>query len=282
MRLIWLLPAALCSISIAVILKINERRRGDRMLIAGANYLSASVISLLILRGGLELPSAGTAILGSITGIVYVLGFLLLMAGISKGPLAVPVTIMRLSVAVPVAVSIFIWNEDPGIFQWIGLVAGGAAIILFGLGIRAPEGSRTAGPGFWLLMIAMFGVMGGGDVLLKAFREISPDSERLVFTSILFASASLFSWIVILIKRTPFDGRTFLLGLLLGLPNLFSTVFTLLALRGVSASLAFPFINLTVIFGSTLLAFSVWKEKLGRVATAGLIIAAAALVLLPL
>jgi hypothetical protein len=35
--LIWLIPAALCSISIALILKVNEGRGGDRVVIAGAN-----------------------------------------------------------------------------------------------------------------------------------------------------------------------------------------------------------------------------------------------------
>jgi drug/metabolite transporter (DMT)-like permease len=280
--LIWLLPAALCSISIAAILKINERRGGDRLLLAAANYLFASVLSFLLLRGGIDLPSGGTLILGAVTGIIYVLGFLLLMAGIARGPLAVPVTVMRLSVAVPVVAAIIFWNEVPGPVQWGGLAAGAVAIILFGFGIKAQDGGRHVGAGFWLLMLTMFAVMGTGDVLLKAFGEISPDSERLVFTFLLFASAALFTWLVVLIRRVPFDRSTFLLGILLGVPNLFSTVFTLLALRGVPASIAFPFINLTVIFGSTILALAAWKEKLGPVATAGLVVAALALILLPM
>jgi drug/metabolite transporter (DMT)-like permease len=280
--LIWLLPAALCSISIAAILKINERRGGDRLLLAGANYLFASVLAFIILRGDVSLPSTGTFVLGAVAGIIYVLGFLLLMAGIAKGPLAVSVTVMRLSVAVPVVVAIFLWNETPGSFQWIGLAAGAVAIVLFGLGIKAQDWNKQTGAGFWILMVTMFAVMGAGDILLKAFREMSPDSERLVFTFLLFASAAVFTWLVIFIRRAPFSRSTFLLGLLLGVPNLLSTVFTLLALRGVPASIAFPFINLTVIFGSTLLALVAWKEKLGSVATAGLVVAALALILLPM
>ena len=280
--MIWLLPAALCSISIAAILKINERRGGNRLLLAGANYLIASVLAFLVLRGGVVLPSSGTLVLGAVTGIIYVLGFLLLMAGISKGPLAVPVTVMRLSVAVPVVIAIFFWDEDPGPLQWIGLSAGAVAILLFGLGIKPPAGDRKSGAGFWLLMVTMFAVMGTGYVLLKAFREVSPDSERLIFTWLLFTSAAIFTWLMIVIRRVSFDRSTFLLGLLLGVPNLFSTVFTLLALRGVPASIAFPFINLTVIFGSMLLALVAWKERLGPVATAGLVVAALALILLPM
>jgi len=285
--LIWLLPAAGCSIAIALILKINERRGGDRLLLAGANYVMASVLALVILRSGLGpstvgSPSTGTVLLGTVTGVLFVLGFLLLMAGISKGPLAVPVTVMRLSVAVPVLVAIFLWGESPGTLQWVGLAAGAAAIVLFGLGVDAGSGGERSGKVFWFLMVAMFAVIGTGDVLLKAFRELSPDSERLVFTWLLFTSSSVFTLIVIAVRRVPPNRSTILLGLLLGVPNLFSTVFTLLALRSVPASIAFPFINLTVIFGSMLLALALWKEKLGRVATAGLVLAALALILLPL
>ncbi len=280
--MIWLLPAALCSISIAAILKINERRGGDRLLLAGANYLFASVLSFLILRGGFDIPSTGTLTLGAATGIIYVLGFLLLMAGIARGPLAVAVTVMRLSVAVPVVIAIFFWDEVPGPYQWAGLMSGALAIVLFGLGIKVQGGDRHRGAGFWLLMLTMFAVMGTGDVLLKAFGKLSPDSERLVFTFLLFTSAAVFTWLVVLFRCVKFDRSTFLLGLLLGVPNLFSTVFTMLALRGVQASIAFPFINLTVIFGSTILALIAWKEKLGPVATAGLVAAALALILLSL
>jgi multidrug transporter EmrE-like cation transporter len=104
----------------------------------------------------------------------------------------------------------------------------------------------------------------------------------MTFTWILFTVAAIFTWTVILVRRVPFDGRTFRLGLLLGVPNLFSTVFTLLALRNVPASIAFPFINLAVIAGSAILAFAVWQERLNRLSIAGLALASIALVLLPL
>jgi drug/metabolite transporter (DMT)-like permease len=277
---IWLLPAALCSISIAAILKVNERRAGDRLVLAGANYLVAAGLSLLLLRGASGSISGRTLALGAVTGADYVLGFLILMAGIGRGPLAVPVTVMRLSVAVPVVVSIFLWNEAPRPLQWGGLAAGLLAIVLFGLGIGGRGSGSRARAGFFPLMAAMFAVMGLGDVLLKAFRETSPDSERLLFTLVLFGSAGLLTWLMILAGGRRLRRGTVLLGLLLGVPNLLSTVFTLLALRTVPASIAFPFINLTVIFGSTLIGRAVWKESLSRTATAGLAAAALALILL--
>ncbi|MDD3643643.1 MAG: EamA family transporter, partial [Candidatus Krumholzibacteria bacterium] len=241
----------------------------------------AAGLSLLLLRGAAGGISVRTVALGAVTGADYVLGFLILMAGIARGPLAVPVTVMRLSVAVPVAASIFLWSESPRPAQWAGLAAGIAAIVLFGLGIGRGRG-RSAGAGFLWLMAAMFMVMGLGDVLLKAFRETAPDSQRLLFTFILFGSAALFTWLLILAGRRRISRPTVLLGLLLGLPNLLSTVFTLLALRSVPASIAFPFINLAVIFGSTILGRAVWRERLGRTAAAGLAAAALALVLLRL
>ena len=280
--MIWLLPAALCSVTIAVILKVNEMRKGDRLLLAGANYIVASVLSFVFVAGRLEVPEGATLAIGTLAGIVYVLGFLVLMAGISRGPLAVPVTVMRLSVALPIAVSILFWAERPGGFQWAGIALGVAAILLFGTSLSGSSERRCSGCGYWLLIVGLFLVMGIGDILLKAFRELSPDADRMAFTWILFTVAAIFTWAVILIRRIPFDRRTFLLGLVLGVPNLFSTLFTLLALRSVPASIAFPFINLTVIIGSALLAFIVWRESLDRLSMAGLALAALALVLLPL
>ena len=276
------MPAALCSITIAGILKINEGRKGDRLLLAGANYIVASALSFAFVAGRLQAPEGSTLVIGALAGVDYVLGFLVLMAGIARGPLAIPVTVMRLSVAVPIAVSILFWAERPGGLQWTGIAVGAAAILLFGTSLSPQSERRGSGGGYWLLIVGLFLVMGVGDVLLKAFREISPDGDRLTFTWILFTVAALFTWALILIRKVPFDRRTFLLGLALGVPNLFSTVFTLLALKSVPASIAFPFINLTVITGSVLLAFIVWRERLDRMSIAGLALAALALLLLPL
>jgi drug/metabolite transporter (DMT)-like permease len=278
--LIWLVPAALCSIAIALILKVNEGRGGNRILIAGANYLSASAISFLMLGGRVPLPGAATLAIGTATGVIYVLGFLLLMAGIARLPLAVPVTIARLSAALPVIVAVLFWAEKPGILQWLGLSLGLVAVLILGLGFAGSGGGSGGGKGAAFLVPALFVVLGLGDVMLKAFRETAPDLDRLAFTWILFTAAMVLAWILIGIGRVRFDGRTFALGLLLGVPNLFSTVFTLLALRAVPASIAFPFINLTVIVGSTLFGFVLWKERLRRMGVAGLVVAAAAIVLL--
>jgi drug/metabolite transporter (DMT)-like permease len=280
--LIWLLPAALCSIGIALILKYSETRGRDRLLLVGANYITACLLAFIFIIPKLSAPNGMTVVLGAVTGIDYVLGFLVLAAGIARGPLAVPVTVMRLSVAVPIVVSIALWAERPGGLQWAGLALGAAAILLFGCSLSGGRGRKGDGGGYWTLIVALFLVMGAGDVLLKAFRELSPDSDRMTFTWILFTTAGLFSWLLIRMRRIPFDRRTFLLGLLLGVPNLFSTVFTLLALRSVPASMAFPFINLTVIAGSAFFAFFIWRERLGRLGIVGLLLAAIALVLLPL
>jgi drug/metabolite transporter (DMT)-like permease len=298
--LIWLLPAALSSIAIALILKVNEGRGGNRILIAGANYLVASAISFVLLAahvgpaadstagavtpvlGGLARPEAATLILGAAAGVVYVLGFLLLMASIARLPLAVPVTIARLSVVLPVALSIVLWAEKPELFQWIGIALGLVAIALFGMSFSGSGGLPRANARSWPLIGALFIVLGCGDTLLKAFRETAPDADRLTFTFVLFTVAAAFTWLLVLARRVRFDANTFGLGVLLGVPNLFSTVFTLRALRSVPASIAFPFINLTVIAGSTLLGLAVWRERLRRMSMLGLLVAALAIVFLSL
>ncbi len=278
--MIWLLPAALSSIAIAFILKVNEGRAGNRILIAGANYLSASAISFVMLGARIPRPAGATLIVGGAAGVLYVLGFLLLMAGIARLPLAVPVTVSRLSVVLPVAISVMLWREAPGLLQWLGLAVGLGAMAVVGASFAGRNRGERAGARSVLLIAALFVVLGSGDTMLKVFRETGPDVERLAFTWFLFTVAALLTWALVLVRRVPFDGRTFALGLALGVPNLTSTVFTLAALRTVSASIAFPIINLTVIVGSTLLGLLVWRERLGRGSIAGLALAGAAIVLL--
>jgi drug/metabolite transporter (DMT)-like permease len=280
--LIWLLPAAFCSIAIALILKVNERRAGNRILIAGANYLVASGVSFLMLGARLPRPGAATLALGGAAGIIYVLGFLLLMAAVARLPLAVPVTVARLSVILPVTFSILLWAEKPAPLQWLGIGLGLASVFLFGASFSGSGEVARAGARAAPLVAALFVVLGLGDVALKAFRETAPDFDRLAFTWILFTVAAVVTWALAFARRIRFDARTFGLGLLLGVPNLFSTVFTLHALGTVSASIAFPFINLTVIAGSTLAALAIWKERLRAMSLAGLCVAGCALLLLAL
>jgi len=277
-KLIWLLSAAGCSIAVALILKVNEERGGNRLLLIGSNYIVASLLSVILLKGKIYWPGIKTFSLGVGAGINFVLGFLLMLSGISRGPLAVPVTVMRLSVVVPIMASILLWSEHPGVYQWCGIGLGIIAIILFGSGLSRDNSRRGAGEGYWLVIVSLFFVMGAGDLLLKAFRELSPGTERLLFTWILFTVAAVIVWILVLVRRIHFDCGTLMRGLFLGVPNLFSTVFVLKALQAIPASRVFPF----VILGSTLIGLVVWKERLGRVATAGLVLAAIAVVLLPL
>ncbi|MCK4538707.1 MAG: EamA family transporter [Candidatus Krumholzibacteria bacterium] len=278
--MIWLLPAAVCSITIAAILKINEGAGGSRLVMMGGNYIVASFIALLMLRGNPGPFDRVTLGIGVLTGADYVISFLVLMAGIGKGPLALPVTVMRLSVVVPVVASIFLWNETPGLTRYGGIALGLAAIVFFGLGVAGHGRKKRATRGFWLLLAAIFISTGLASILLKTFREVSPDVRRLAFTWLLFSSAGILTWLIILLKRIRVDWKTFRLGMFLGLPNLFSTVFTLKALENIPASIVFPFINVTVIFGATLLGLFVWKEKLDRLSTTGLVFAAVSLVLL--
>jgi len=304
--LTWLLPAALSSIAIVLILKVNEGRGGNRVLISGANYLVASAISFVLLvarvggtgasatgpdggagpdatafvLGGIARPAAATLVIGGAAGVIFVLGFLVFMAGLARLPLAVPVTVGRLSVVLPVVLSILLWAEKPGPLQWLGIALGLVAIVLFGMSFSGSAHVSHTGKRPWLLIVSIFIVAGTGDIVLKAFRETAADADRLVFTFALFSVAAVITWLLVLVRRVRFDAKTFRLGLLLGIPNVCSTVFTLLALRTVPASIAFPFINLTVIAGSTLLGLAIWKERLRAMSIAGLLLAAVAIIFL--
>jgi drug/metabolite transporter (DMT)-like permease len=52
--------------------------------------------------------------------------------------------------------------------------------------------------------------------------------------------------------------------MVLGVPNVFSTIFLLAALSLLPAILVYPFMNVGIILFTTVGAFLIWKEKLNR------------------
>jgi len=66
----------------------------------------------------------------------------------------------------------------------------------------------------------------------------------------------------IILKKIKISKNTVLLGLVLGIPNVFSTFFLLGALALLPAILVYPLMNVGIILFTTAAAFLIWNEKL--------------------
>lgn len=259
-----LLLTILCSTSIALILKYSDTKKGEAIVLLAGNYLVASIIaSALLILNESRLFSLQTLLFGAGLGLLFVLSFFAYAKAISFAGTGLATTSSRLSVIIPILFSIIIFNELPNELHLVGFVFTFITFILFYFSVK---GNHKDGEGLlkYLFLMAVFIGIGINDFAIKAFKSWRPEQEEPFFVLFIFSSAFIYSSIYIIIKKIKIVKQTALWGLVLGVPNVFSTIFLLGALALLPAILVYPLMNVGIILFTTVLAFLIWKEKLNR------------------
>ncbi len=260
----FLLLTILCSTSIALILKYIDTKRGEAIVLLAGNYLIASIISLLFILFKKDVQfSIQTLFFGQGLGLLFVLSFFAFAKAISYAGTGLATTSSRLSVIIPIVFSIIVYNETPSQYQIIGFLFTVVTFIFFYFSI---SDNHKAGDGFlkYILLLAVLIGIGINDFSMKIFKSWKPQQEEPFFIFFVFSSAFIYSLIYIAFKRIKIIKHTAAWGLVLGIPNVFSTIFLLSALALLPAILVYPLINVGIIIFTTLFAFFIWKEKLNR------------------
>lgn len=283
--LFFLAASVLCSVALGALLKVNDRRGGDRMVVISANYLVAAGASWWAVAGqGPVSPPPVTWGLGVAGGALFIGTFLLMAAGIRQAGLALTIAVNRLSLVVPVLVSLVFFGERPG---WVWGAGMAAALAALGFSCREVGRSEGAGvkgrPGWrsWIVLSGLFLAMGGVGVVLKSAAEIhrGDPARQALFLALNFTVALLLGWGAVACRRIPVKPADVGFGLVLGVPNVMATTFLLRALRDVPATVAYPAKDLAVILLSALLGMAVWRERPGWRGRLALVLALLAVVL---
>lgn len=218
----------------------------------GSNYLVSGSLGFLFLEKG-EFPTPEVLLFGAVIGLLFFVSFSFFSYSLERCGIASTVTFGRLSLAIPVAAAVLFWNERPSLFDLISLAMIFLIILLWEKRIR------NLSPSLFFLFI-LFGTI---DASLKYFKIRFPDTDHTIFLITLFYSALVWSWLYILLHKRKIRVLHVLTGLVLGVPNFFSSFFVLAALsRGVPAYVTFPFINIGVILTSAILGKFLFGEKL--------------------
>jgi drug/metabolite transporter (DMT)-like permease len=261
--MIYLIFSILSSVLVAVIIRLNEAKNLNRAAVMLFNYITAAAIGILLTN---ELPSLKTFSillpLGSFTGFIYVATFFVYMYSVRQMGMAIPVTVTRLSVVVPVLGSVMIFSEAINTIQFFGIVMALISIFLFSWNDKK---LRTTGDRKeFYLPILLFLMMGSGDFSLKVFQGIYPADYLMSFIILVFVISSILSLFLVLVKRVKISRQIIIAGFLLGIPNYFSAYFILKALQQLSGAITFTLNNIGIIMLSTFLGFIIWREPLKR------------------
>jgi multidrug transporter EmrE-like cation transporter len=280
--------AILCSSSIALILKYSENRSMNRLAVTTSNYFTAFMVSLImivlkpsvnlniqefslstlrsdfynvILKGN-GLFSEGSSFiwavfLGLITGIFFFLSFIYYQKSVNENGASLSGTFGKLGILIPMFVSIFIWKELPNTLQWIGIFLAITSILMVNLSFNSKTPAKINST---LILLFLFG--GIAEFQNKLFQKYTIIEYKDIFLFCVFFTSFIISLVYTIKSKDKVKVRDILIGLLVGIPNLFSSYFLILALGLIPTSAAFPVYSAGSIIFISLGSLLLYKERL--------------------
>ncbi len=275
-----LILTIICSTSIALILKFNNVRKGNELVLLMGNYFVASIITLVMIFAERDLNySTSTLLFGLLLGSTFVYSFFAFAKAVAAAGTPLASLSSRLSVIIPVFFSIIIYSEIPDISDYFGFSLAIVTIILFYFSLKSNKSRKLLPVDFLYLFIVLAGI-GINDFGMKIFQQWRPAEEKSFFLFVIFTSAFFYTAIVVFFKRIKITLKDFTRGNMLGVPNIFSSFFLIGALNSLPGIIVYPVVNIGIIVLTTILAMLIWKEKVDIFGTGALIFGILAIILL--
>ena len=273
--MIFLILAIISSASISVIMRLSSKVVTGRLSMLWANYLVCLALSAIYFLPTLPVSGsmAGTAIMGSVTGFLFLGGFVLFQHNTRENGVVLSSVFMKLGLLVPMCLSIFLFREIPGWLQGLGFALAVIAIVVMDM----PQGDRSKNK--WGLILLLL-VGGCGDAMSKVFEVLGQSSQSALFLLFLFVTAFVLCGILVFVGKERPKGKDILFGIALGVPNFFSAKFLLAALQQLPAVIVYPTFSVATILTVTVAGIALFKERLGKRQWIALALILAALVFL--
>lgn len=258
--MLFLCLAILSSAAISLLMRISADRIHAKLSMLSVNYLICSLLGAAYAGFDLLCPEVSgfsfTVILGIVSGILFLGGFVLFQWNTAKNGVVLSSIFMKLGLLVPILFSVLVFHEVPTWTQIVGFCIAVVAIILINFKSEK-EGSR-----FHWQLLAMLLMCGGADAMAKVFEVMGPAtlSNQYLYYTFTVALALCIA-LVIYNKERP-GLREFLFGAAIGIPNFFSSKFLLLSLTDLPAVVVFPSFSIATMLITTLVGVVFFKERL--------------------
>ncbi len=284
MSYLYLVLSSVCSLAIAHLLKLTEVKKLRTLNTLTVNYLVASVFALIV---GSSSGEGGTIAAQTIylflfcviVGAFFISNFVVYGKSVHLNGVGITITAMRLSLLLPVLISVFIYSEYLNALQLVGVtLVFGALVLLIPRKSSLRIGKMNAS---WLLLI-IFILSGFADASLKIYEEEFRISlNESTFMGLVFTGAFVIGILLSLFRAGPLIKKEeALLGAIIGIPNLYSSIFLIYALGGISGSVAYPVVNILNVLGGTFLGLLIWNDSVSTKQWIGIITAIIAIILL--
>lgn len=261
--MLFLILAVLSSSVLAIVLKYLDSGYGYGVYFF--NYVTCAVLAFATLEkkslwNGDPLPLW----LGAVSGFLYLAALIVYAYSIRKNGAVLSSVFTRLGVLVPIFVSVVLFGERPSLLQGAGvLVAVLAAVVMNGLPKKAGDQGVSPGLAVVPLLLALL-LNGSSDSMSKIFTQLGSRQDDGLFVFYIFLFAGVFTLVLLLRERQKLTRRDLLLGILVGVPNFFSSRLLLAALTELPAFLVYPSYSVGAILVISTASFFLFRERLNR------------------
>ncbi|MCQ2437787.1 MAG: DMT family transporter [Clostridia bacterium] len=276
--MIYLLISILFTAAVSISMRVATSRSKNRYALLTVNYITSTLLSCAFtFRSGFfpAVPGLGRTLgLGVLNGVLFLSSFLLMQYTIRKSGVVLPTVFMKLGVMVPSLVSILFFHEQPTWMQCVGFALTVIAICV----INLEKGSGAVGGGLMLVILLLCN--GSADGMSKVYEEVGVPELSGQFLLYTFLVALILCTAIMLKNKQRIGKTEWIYGLVIGIPNYFTTKCLLTSLATVPAVVAYPTFCVAAILLVTLAGVLFFHEKLSKRQIIGLVIVLAALVLL--
>lgn len=284
MAYIYLLLSAICSLTIAHLLKLTEVKKLRTLNTLTVNYIVAGIFALIVGLSGEGASSISSQtiylfLFCIVVGAFFIGNFVVYGKSVHTNGVGITIAAMRLSLLIPVLISIFFYAEYLSLLKVAGVIlVFGSMVLLIPKKNSIKIGNINAS---WLLLIT-FILSGFADASLKIYEEeFSLVLNESSFMGLVFLGAFAIGLVLSVFRSGPLiKKKEALLGAAIGIPNLYSSIFLIYALAEISGSIAYPIVNILNVLGGTFLGLLIWSDKVSAKQWAGIVTAIIAIILL--
>ena len=285
--MIYLILAILFSTLIFVVMRLFSRFDIDNHQGLAWNYATATVIGYIMSAANGPVTSpVGEAWfpLSILTGFWFILTYVLMVVSSQRSGVTVTSLSSKLSVVIPTLFGVVFLKEALGFTTAMGILLALTALFLVVGGKGKSQAKTEKTTLIVLLPVLIFFSTGIGDVLMKITEKANTASDLTPMIAFIYGISFLFSLLLVgydlLKKKSKWQWKNMVGGMVLGGVNFFSTYFVYHAMRVFDNVVLFPIYNIGVVCLTALAGWLLFKEKLTWKNYLGLGIAIIAVVLI--
>ena len=189
----------------------------------------------------------------------------------------------KLSLIIPVIISIIAYNETSTTLRIIGILLAIPAVYFSSKKTEKKEKQNS-----WKLIALLFLLSGLLDSFVKFVETtfLSNTEDQAYYTIYVFSTAAIIGMGILIQnlirKKTKFAFKNIVAGCILGIPNYFSIYFFIKLLNShiMNSSAIIPIANIGVVVCSAIAALIIFKERMNKANTIGLLLGIAAILLI--